>query len=295
MNKHADDLQAIHAALSALQTQGWQVSAAAEGWQLQRAGRTLYADLNARWLYFSLPVPQTQPAAHYLQAARRLYLCKYGRDPHGQLLLQAELPLIELERTYIHLTVEALWQAARQHDSPAARPLSAEPAEPNVEYFPRYALDTYFKGLRHEGWGYRKPISTNEYHFHYKAPERPFEVYLAFNAAWAYWQVPILQGEAAARWWGGQGREALCEYLLAVNEQLYWARFAVDESGNVLLLLDVPLAFFSLERFRLSAEAVAQYASDYAYEVLIMADLARDEGLAGWLTGASSERLEFHN
>lgn len=289
-----DDSQPIHAALSALETQGWQVSASSEGWQLRREAHTIYADLNARWLYFSLPVPQTQPAAHYLAASRRLYLCKYGRDPHGQLLLQAEVPLVELERTYIHMAVEALWRAAQQHDSPVVSP-SAAPASQDIEYFPRYALEMYFKGLRHEGWGLRKEISLNEYHLHYKAPERPFDVYLAFNAAWAYWQAPILEGEAAARWWRSPERERLCRYLLAVNEQLYWARFVLDDSGNILLLLDVPLTLFTLERFRLSAQAVAQYASDYAYEVLIMAELGRDEGLARLLTLNPSERLEFHN
>ncbi|MCS6872095.1 MAG: YbjN domain-containing protein [Anaerolineae bacterium] len=290
-----DESQPIQAALSALATQGWQVSASEGGWLLQREAYTVYADINARWLYFSLPVLQTQPAAYYLQASRRLYLCKYSCDPHGQLLLQAELPLADLERTYIHTTVEALWRAAQQHDLPLVNQAASVPAEPNIEYFPRHALDIYFKGLRHEGWGFRKPISVNEYHFHYKAPERPFEVYLAFNAAWAYWQVPILEGASAAAWWRSAERETLCRYLLAVNEQLYWARFALDNEGNVLLLLDVPLSLFTLERFRLSAQAVAQYAADYAYEVLIMSELGRDEALARFLTPNLSERLEFHN
>lgn len=290
-----DVSQPIHAALSDLKTKGWQVGVSSDGWLLQREGHALYASLNARWLYFSLPVPQTQPAAHYLQASRRLYVCKYGRDPHGQLLLQAELPLADLERTYIHLSVEALWRAVQQHDSPMPSPVESTPIDQTIEYFPRYALDTYFKGLRHEGWGLRKAISLNEYRLHCKTPERPFEVYLAFNAAWAYWQVPILEGELAARWWLSPERESLCRYLLAVNEQLYWARFGVDEGGNVLLLLDVPLSLLTAERFRLSAQAVAQYAADYAYEVLIMAELNRDEALARLLAAEPREKLEFHN
>jgi len=295
MSEQMDDSQPINAAMRALKTLGWQVSAGAAGWQLQRDAYTIYADVNARWLYFSLPVPQTQPAAHYLQVSRQLYLCKYARDPQGQLLLQAELPLVELERTYIHTTVEALWRAAQKHDSPLTSAPSAPAAEQNVEYFPRYALDVYFKGLQHEGWGLRKPISANEYHLHYKAPERPFEVYLAFNAAWAYWQVPILEGAAAAAWWRSAQRDRLCQYLLTVNEQLYWARFVVDEQSNVLLLLDMPLSLCTLERFRLSAQAIAQYASDYAYEVLIMAELDRDEALARLVSANLNERLEFHN
>ncbi|MCE7946680.1 MAG: hypothetical protein DYG88_04540 [Chloroflexi bacterium CFX4] len=289
-----DELQPISAALSALATQGWQISTAEQGWQLQREGHTLYVGMNTRWLYFTLPLPQTQPAAHYLQAARRLYLCKYAYDSQGQLLLQAELPLAELERTYIHMTVEALWRAAIQHDQPVMPSQPAERGE-TLEYFPRHTLDTYFKALKHEGWGFRKPLSLNDYHFHYKAAERPFEVYLAFNAAWAYWQVPILDAAAAADWWQGGQHEALCRYLLAVNEQLYWARFVLDEEGRVVLLLDAPLTLFTLERFRLSGQAVVQYAADYAYEVQIMADLGRDAGLARLLTADSGERLAFHN
>ncbi len=289
-----DESQPISAALSALATQGWHVSAVGQGWQLQREAYTLYVGMNRRWLYFTLPLTQRQPSAHYLQAARRLYLCKYARDPQGQLLLQAELPLAELERTYIHMTVEALWRAATQHDQPAMPSQAAARAE-TLEYFPRHTLDTYFKALKHEGWGFRKPLSLNDYHFHYKAAERPFEVYLAFNAAWAYWQVPILDEAAAAAWWQAGQHEVLCRYLLAVNEQLYWARFVLDEEGRVVLLLDMPLTLFTLERFRLSGQAVAQYAADYAYEVQIMADLGRDAALARLLTTDSGERSGFSN
>jgi len=61
------------------------------------------------------------------------------------------------------------------------------------------------------------------------------------------------------------------------------------------LLLDMPLSLCTLERFRLSAQAIAQYASDYAYEVLIMAELDRDEALARLVSANLNERLEFHN
>ncbi|PJF36744.1 MAG: hypothetical protein CUN49_03815 [Candidatus Thermofonsia Clade 1 bacterium] len=290
-----DELQPIHAAMKALEAQGWQVNADAAGWQLQRESCRLYADINTHWLYFSLPVLQTQPEAHYLQASQRLCLCKYACDAHGQLLLQAELPLLELERTYIHTVVEALWRAAQQHDQPLQRSAAAAQAEPNREYFSRLAMEMYFKGLRHQGWGFRKPISLNAYHFHYKAAERPFEVYLTFDSAWAYWQVPILEGAAASAWWRSRQRDLLCRYLLAFNEQLYWARFVVDDEANVLLLLDVPLSLFSAARFQLSAETIAQYAADYAYEILILAELGRDEGLARLLTAHLRGRLEFPN
>lgn len=289
-----DESQPISAALFALATRGWQVSVAEQGWQLQREAYTIYVGMNTRWLYFTLPVPQTQPSAHYLQAARRLYLCKYARDPQGQLWLQVELPLAELERTYVHMAVESLWRAAIQHDQPFSHTQTSTRDE-TLEYFPRHALDTYFKALKHEGWGFRKPISLNAYHFHYKAAERPFEVYLAFNAAWAYWQVPILDEAAAAAWWQGGQHEALSRYLLAVNEQLYWARFVLDDDGQVILLLEVPTTLFTLERFRLSGQAVAQYAADYAYEVQIMADLGRDAALARLLTTNFNERLGFLN
>lgn len=280
-----DLISRVTPALEALNGGGWQIAATERGqWVLSRAGMTMYAALNPHWLYFSLPVTAHAPDEYYLRRCANLYMAKYSRDAAGMLVLQSEVPFAELDRTYIHMAVEAVVQAANAHEGVgiAAEPHPAAITKDGagIEYFPRHTLDQYFKALKHIGWGYRKPIGANSYHFHYKAPERPFEVYLSFNRAWAYYQIALLEPSVARNWQIGTDRERFSRFLLSLNAQVYWARFALDDAGQVILTLDVPLQLFTAERFRLAGQALTTYAGDYAYEVQIMAGLGQDPALA---------------
>lgn len=286
-----DDLiSRIAPALEALQGGGWETDMPQNGqWTLTREGVTLYAGINPHWLYFSVPVTARAADEDYLRRGMGLYMAKYSRDAAGQLVIQCELPIPELDRTYIHTAVEALSRAVAAHESvgvgaePSPEPMVREGA--GVEFFPRHTLDQYFKSLRHIGWGYRKPVGANSYHFHYKAPERPFEVYLSFNRAWAYYHIALLDPTIVQAWQAGNHRAAFARFLLGLNAQIYWGRFGLDGEGQAVLTLDVPLQLFTAERFRLAGSTLATYASDYAYEVQIMAGLGQDASLAA-LVGA---------
>ncbi len=286
-----DDLiSRITPALEALQGGGWQIAALDNGqWTLTRGEVTLYAGLNPHWLYFSTPVTAHATDEDYLRRCMSLYMAKYSRDAAGQLVIQCELPIPELDRTYIHTAVEALSRAVATHESvgvgaePRPEPIVREGA--GVEFFPRHTLDQYFKALKHIGWGYRKPVGANSYHFHYKAPERPFEVYLSFNRAWAYYHVALLDPTTVQAWQANRNRAAFARFLLGLNAQIYWGRFGLDAEGQAVLTLDVPLQLFTAERFRLAGNTLTTYASDYAYEVQIMAGLSQDPILASLMGG----------
>ncbi|GAB4544977.1 MAG: hypothetical protein OHK0023_02560 [Anaerolineae bacterium] len=271
----------LDSSFRALIAQGWQVTTQDQMWRLQKGEVALFAGFNAHWVYLTAPVTAQESIEDYLRRCDGLYMVKYALDADGALILQVDLPLFELERAYLHFAVQALARAVSEHGISRARISSISAvAETELEYFPRHTLDTYFKALKHIGWGYRKPLGLNDYHLHYKAPERPFEVYLSFNSAWAYWQIPLLDRTQLAQ--SGK-RAALYRYLLKANEQLYWAKFALDGENQVVLALEIPLSLFTLERFRQAGQTLGTYAAEYAYEVAIMADVERDESLAALL------------
>lgn len=277
----------IDAALRGLTSRGWQIvhpDPDQASWQIRQNGpqgtlRTIYAEANPYWLYFTLPVGSNGPEEFdSLRLCRDRFLCKYALNEAG-LLLQNELPVEGLSRGDVYMTMDGLTRCADGLAVPDESHTAGNGAHPadEVEYFPRVTLDVYFKTLANLGWAVRRNLGTNHWLLHYKAAERPFDVYLSFNPSWAYFQIPM-QADALPPVQRTDVR--LCRYLLRLNEQIYWARFGLDADGRILLTLDMPIAALSMERFRLAARTLGGYAGDYAYEIQIMSELERDPELA---------------
>jgi hypothetical protein len=76
------------------------------------------------------------------------------------------------------------------------------------------------------------------------------------------------------------------EYLLRLNDAWFFAKLAVDEHGQVLLLLEVPTDAMSPALFRSACRTIAAYLDRYGQELQIMAALDRDSRLAAALARA---------
>jgi hypothetical protein len=275
---------------------GWALAAGPDGgWRLGRGDDVVYVSTDPDWLCLTLPVPG-RPAADFgllVERCRRWFLCKYGLDGHGQLVLQAEVPLAGLGYHECRLVLETVaayaerLRGGRAAEAPGARPGEkqapggAGPGE--FEVFSQTTLLTYFTTLDAEGWNLRDRLRTNQWQAVYRAPEHVFYVYLGVDPSWAYFQVPMLASPAGPRDGTPAGREMLYRFLLEANERMFWAKFGTDEEGQVLLMLDLPVEMLDQKRFRWAARTLAAYAGDFAYEVQIAATLDRDPHLMAHL------------
>lgn len=287
---------------------GWELCSDHEGrlpeWRLTRNGQTLFVSAGRHWLCCSLPVEcAVEPAADLwrglLEQSRRWYACKYSLDEPSQVLLQLEIPLDGFERPECLRAVEALSVYADRHREPVSqgglvsgdsagqrRVMVAggrNPESKEFEVLPAETVALYFSAVEHQGWHLRPELSPNDWQAVYKGRERKFNVYLSFSRSWAYFQVPLAGEPGTTDQRSDHCRKALYRYLLASNQQIFWAKFGLDAAGQVLLMLDVPMATFELKRFRLAAETLARYADDFSYEIQIMSDLDRDPQLADTL------------
>jgi hypothetical protein len=293
-------------------------------WRLRKDGLTLHVTANRHWLCFTLPLASRSelslPYTDYLlRLCCSLFMCRYGLDAADRLSLQLELPLAGLDRGYVHTAVAGITAYARRHDvaPPSAgnedwQTAAAEPADhrdapgysevplagadapsraagavpdDGYDHFPAESLEFYFATVGHSGW-YLKSTRARPQSWHavYRGHDRIFDAYLSFNGSWAYFQTPMLGDACADSGWSATCSTTLRRYLLQVNEQLYWARFGMDEAGRVLLLLDIPLGMFDLDRFELATRTLARYADEYAYDIQVLAGLERDPVLRCLLT-----------
>jgi hypothetical protein len=148
----------------------------------------------------------------------------------------------------------------------------------------RGSLVCLFRTVEHLGWILKKR-EKNHWKALYRGKERNFTVHLSFDGPWVYFQMPLLPQQEVQRVRSPLCRELLYRQLLRLNEQMFWARFCLD-GEEVLLLLDAPLETFDANRFRKAVEGLAAYASEFCYEVQILADLDRDPTLAQQLAVA---------
>lgn len=283
--------------------QGWSVTAlpADSSWRLAQGDETLYVDANQHWLCLTLPVVYS-PSSNasddgaLLRLCQRQFMAKYSLDHSGQRLLQVELPIETLSRRDCHQAFEAMTVYAQRRsalltrhtvsavverawgDSDATTPVR------ETELFSLDALRPFFVTVEHQGWGLRDRLSLNHWKAVYKGHERAFDVYLSFDRAWAYFQVPLLGDTCALGAPSTNCQAILYPYLLKLNEQMYWAKVGLDEEGQILLLLEMPLEMFTLPYFRRAMQTLATYADTYAYDIQIMANLDQDKRLATLLS-----------
>ena len=272
------------------------------GWRLVQDARRLYIGANWHWLCLTLPVAGASPndAGGYgvlLRLCDRHFMAKYCLDDAGQTLLQVELPLEALSRRDCHLAIEAITVYAKRHGSMLARRNISAAVErawgdPDTqrregverEILSLQSLGQFFSTVEHLGWNIRDRLADNHWKAVYKGRERSFEVYLSFDRSWACFQAPLLGDSCGPLGLSKDCQAIFYPYLLRLNEQMYWAKVGLDEDGQVLLLLEIPLEMFDLPRFRRAVQTLATYANAYAYDVQIMANLDQDQRLATLLS-----------
>lgn len=283
--------------LQDLAQKGWTLSRSfsgeSEGWCLERHEDQLYISLNPYWLCFTLPLADRDDGTSYrhdLERCHRHFLVKFSADPSAQRLLQVELPWIGLDRCHCYKAVEALSiygdrSQGKQHQS--TRVAKSKTERSNVrslrqlEVFPQKSLVQYFQSIERWGWGLVDDLKDNRWQARYKGADRVFDVHLYFNPYWAYFQIPLsTENTQNARSANAVNQNFLYAYLLQLNEQIYWAKLGVDETGQILMMLDIPLERFDLNQFRFAAKTLATYADRLAYDIQILANLDREQQLA---------------
>lgn len=282
--------------LKGLSQKGWKLSfplsKRSGDWCLERNGNQIYVNLNPYWLCLTLPLTDQDKTdyRHYLELCHRYFMVKFSVAQSEQILLQIELPRAGLERSHCYKAVEALSVYVERESNKQFQVARVESRETNpnkvrslreLEVFPQESLVQYFQAIEHLGWALRDDLKENRWKAIYKGVERSFDVHLYFNSYWVYFRVPILTENTQAKSVVySENKAFLAPYLLQLNEQIYWVKFGLYEGGQILMMLDIPLEMFDLDKFRFATKTLATYADRLAYDIQIMANLDREEQLA---------------
>jgi hypothetical protein len=116
------------------------------------------------------------------------------------------------------------------------------------------------------GWALKEQApKNNTWHLVYRAPRRDFDTYLTWNEDWVSFQASISRDPLVPI--RKECKAALFEYLLRLNEEIYLARFGVDENGRVLLIVDLSSQNCNLADFKRGIEAISAYSHRYHLEI----------------------------
>jgi len=147
------------------------------------------------------------------------------------------------------------------------------------EFFSRSTLIQYFKSVASQGWSLRHDPRVNHWQAVYKSQdERSFDVYLSFDRSWLYFQMPLPLKVSHS--YSSSHRLRLQQYLLQLNQTIYWAKLGLDGQEQVLLLLDIPIESLTLRRFQRATQTLAAYANSLFDEIRIMINLEQDKHLS---------------
>jgi hypothetical protein len=292
-----------------LSREGWNSAAPSsdlEGMRLWRgqAEPGLAVRVSEYWAEFALDVGREHLArpdeavvlddVTYLRAlgaSLQCFLCKYALDINGDLSLRAELPAEALDREDIAGAAGALLAAARaafpnilfDNCTRLTKP-KLDPDEPEV--LSEAKLFALFKMLDDKGWVFKERLAPNHWRAAQIGRERHFDVFLSFNHSWAYFQVPMLVSPRPPASPPAAAEGLLFTYALRMNDQMQWAKLGIDEDGQVVLAVEMPLSMFDFRRFRAAARTIERYAAEIFYEVQMLAELDYDKALLGLLMGA---------
>jgi len=306
-----DKTSLVEGVLRAMTGGGWSLSpgAAAEAWHLSRNGQSLYVNANRHWLCLCQPLgtcPDDGNAtdrAHLLRLCQRIFMAKYSLDSAGQLLLQVEIPLDGLDRTYCQRAIDAMEAYAKRFGVNTGLPsqvpedsqsgpdtAEATPRSADSELVPMERLAVYFQSVAHLGWGLKDRTGANQWRAMYEGRERPFDGYISFCKNWVCLGVPVsVESQASGRSTGAL-TTLLITYALGLNNALFWAKVGLHD-GQIFLTLDMPLEAFDLRRFRWACETLAVYADEYARDVQVVASLDQDRHLLEILKHTSAIRV----
>jgi hypothetical protein len=146
---------------------------------------------------------------------------------------------------------------------------------------------TLFLNAEPRGWALRGGSLERGWHAVYKGKLRDYDAYLDVTDDWVYVQCPILRTPPAPAC-----RAALHEYLLRVNQEMFFAKLGLTRGRTrrdgplvswVVLTSECPLETFAAVTFRVMLDAVATYAEQYVREVEA---IALDEPVARLCAGS---------
>lgn len=278
---------------------GWRERPGEDGVILLSSGdRVLVLRVGMRWIEVALSLaadgglrqahePALAPEEFWfraLDATQSRFLSKYSRDNSGALLLRAELPRAGAESADVTELVKSVFDAADAPPGAGLGPFTATIGKPRLddgesEIRSEEVIRRYIRMLDDRGWVYKDRLAKNHFRALQIGRERSFDVFLSLNHAWAYFQVPLLTSPKTPHVPPRDTEALMYDYLLRENDLLPWAKLGVDEDGQVVLGLDIPLRTFDFERFRAAAHIIERVAAGISYEIQILASLLSDEKL----------------
>lgn len=293
-------------------------SPVAGGWQLRHRDLTagkLYCGVSPQWASVHFPLDckienEPEARARFYRGLlelneRRLYQAKFALDDNEQLLLSAEAPVTDnyqhlvthLLRSLIRYSVdysEPLGSGAFLRDPRqwSARPmLNAEPDD--LLMSPDGVFADYLRSANTEGWGPLDRYPQGQcWRIGYKGLLKLFDqAFLKLTNSWVLFEVSILEDPMPQALLGTAREQAVfLRHLLRLNDEMYLAKFGLDEEAKLLLLLEFPLAVLDFEMFLFSLRTLARYLDSYAPELEILARPRRDPHIAVLLAQVDSAK-----
>jgi hypothetical protein len=297
LTSRAATLRTIHGLFTEA---GWAVEPVEGGWRLERSAfgpRCLYAGLNENWLSLQLPL-QLEPAASARQRGdlylklldlneRRVFLAKFALDEGERLLLCTELSLRNFQSRLLRRALEAL-----EHYGPLYPELLRESLAPAREAAPTgrpadgtssLLAETFMEfvlSVRLENWGARERAQGDVWKLLYKGRLRTYDVYFTLTKSWVAFQVPVLREvKPSALHSDDHYRALFLRYLLRLCDEFYMVKFGLDEEGQLLFLLELPLQELNYDLFLLATRTISRYLESHTQELEIMASPDRDENI----------------
>lgn len=281
----------VREALTSRSVEAWRAvpSRSTTDLTVERDGCRLTVHVGMHWIALSVADADVRRAPPVdcrdrLQSSARLYMAKYAVDRVGRLRRQAEIPQAGISRDHLRTAIGAVVdQPCRTNESSSAD----GGTQVSPDFLPMDEALVMFRTLPADRW-IVKDHSANRWYVLYMGPERPFHVYVTVNTAWLTFQAPLLAA-ADVSTETTRGSMALAQYLLRMNDVMYWAKFGSTPAGQVLLMIDLPLASLDVQRFRLAARTLVRYLTESAYEVQILSDPSREPDILAAVADARQE------
>jgi hypothetical protein len=222
-----------------------------------------------------------------LLASCREHMVKYSLFGE-ELVAEVELPRLAVDAAYLDRAVAALTRPGR---APAAGEGALEKsAQDALEPISKTDVFVYFRSVAHLGWAPKEPTRPDEWHASIAGVDRRYDLYLSLNRFWAHFQIPLLTDADLGANAAPAALEVLERHILETNPRLCWAKLGLDDEGQVLLQLDLPVECLDIHRFRFAAQTLSHYLHAVAYDVQILASLPRDEALGAFFPASAGAR-----
>lgn len=299
-----------------------QVTRTAQGWQLHcspEPTEALYANVSEHWVILQAPLAQIVESdlarrANFYRSLlelneRQLYLAKFALDDGDHLLLTAEAPLTANSRQMNASLVKSLARYVAAYAGPVrSGALICDPKSVRVQPMaytpfddfllsPESVLSEYVWGVSTEGWWpLDKQPRGQSWRMGYKGHLKLFDqAFLKLNNAWVLFEVRVLEEPVPGALFANTAlRTSFLRYLLRLNDELFLAKFGLDEEGKLVLLLELPLAVLDFDLFLMALRTLSHYLDNYAQELEILAWPDRNPQLAALVAPAAAPPIPFN-